>query len=481
MLASTVLMVCFFSPQSAGQAAAFGLRARPLFAKTSTGLPGLGLLADMTGDGVPDLVRASSTFPDGYYVQTFLQPNDGHGVFGPETTAMPAIQGHPRALAVADIDLDGDQDLLVGCDQDFDGSGWGIHRMFQEPGGTFTHPEGVGTHLWVGEVYELEAADLDGDGDSDLAYGTFGISPPEPEGLALNDGSGNFVEQTFGSLQTTDLVLFDLDSDGDLEVLWVGESAILIRRDAAGWTDVSSQLPFTSAHAVAAGDVDLDGDSDLVVGDASTLRLFGNQGAGSFGPGRVLATNSLPFQAFEVALVDLEDDGDLDLLSTLAEPFENEQGRLRQGEWKGKLIPEGLGDIALADVDQDGDIDMVGQNRLFPYELEVHTNLARQLRLTTQLRIGQLATLEHHGPRQQAFVLYSSQSTASILVPGKGRLLLGSPLTTLATGALDTRGRASVTALVPNQPSLIGTNLYLQALVGNRPRFTDRESGEILP
>ena len=66
-------------------------------------------------------------------------------------------------------------------------------------------------------TYATEIADLDGDGDLDIAVG----NDMAPSYVLLNDGGGRFVRgSTFGGLSSVrSLTLADIDGDGDVDIL----------------------------------------------------------------------------------------------------------------------------------------------------------------------------------------------------------------------------------------------------------------------
>ena len=137
-----------------------------------------------------------------------------------------------------------------------------------------------------------------------------------------NDGAGVLTDtgQSLGASPSRGVALFDLENDGDLDVVFAdalsGGQASIYVNDGLGNFTADQTLTFTSSGVeVVAGDVNGDGFDDLVVGrgGASALRFL-NQGDGTFDAGTVLGTSNTNV----AKLADFDGDGDLDLLNGAA-------------------------------------------------------------------------------------------------------------------------------------------------------------------
>ena len=238
--------------------------------------------------------------------------------------------------AVGDFDGDGDPDVVlgVGIDPDLPASTTrrsALHYLRND--GTATAPELVeveadlfGLDFGQGAEYAPAAGDLNGDGTPDLLVADFNgrfavfLSPGGPapvQDFVRSDALLADVRQQ----SVPRPALGDLDGDGDLDLLigrfngavafWrnVGtpQAARFEREteDLLGAEDLFSVAP-------ALGDLDGDGDPDLVVGyQLGGVRLFRNDGGLAFTEvGRFDAGTRRPTPT----LADLDGDGDVDLL-----------------------------------------------------------------------------------------------------------------------------------------------------------------------
>lgn len=224
-------------------------------------------------------------------------------------------------------------------------------------------------------THSVILGDLDSDGDLDLAAGNIG----QANLIYMNDGAGDFTDsgQRLGGYNTTSVTLGDIDGDGDLDLIAgntnipvapTGSNSsnqatlIYINNGTGTFTASTQTLQRSYTRSVVLGDIDGDGDLDLVIGNDSDQAnlIYVNDGSGHFiKSSQVLESNSTS----SVTLVDIDDDGDLDLI----EGNTNNQDSL-------VYINDGLGiftdsgqlleltgttSIILGDVDGDGDLDLV--------------------------------------------------------------------------------------------------------------------------
>lgn len=211
---------------------------------------------------------------------------------------------------------------------------------------------------------DLAVADVDRDGDLDLVVPS--AADPEPT-VKLNDGHGDFqAEETLASAFPswgvgqgdfngdgwTDFVFGDGWTDGSAVEIWYGDPADPTR-PKLGVTLQAGRFPIDFA----AGDLDGDGDEDLVVTNNVLygLTVFENLGGGSFAPPRHVSS-AASLKGRRLVLADVDEDGDLDaVLTAYGLWFFLNDGAGHFPVW----VAAGSGHpaLAVADLDEDGHLD----------------------------------------------------------------------------------------------------------------------------
>ena len=231
----------------------------------------------------------------------------------------------------ADLDGDGDQDMLVGNKIQPDDNLTGKLFRFENIG-TPTEPKfilrGIVPEFTGAYHYAPAFGDLDSDGDLDILMGTW----RDELMLVINDGQVTEPNWTIADSAIVKLTrgrnatptLGDIDDDGDLD-LFIGESSgdINFYRNDGGTDGPEFILVDDKYGGIDAGrrsvptlvDIDTDGDLDLVVGsEAEGLKLYRNNGTLREANFVLDETFDVPVHPFSAPIfTDVDGDGDADL------------------------------------------------------------------------------------------------------------------------------------------------------------------------
>ncbi len=262
-------------------------------------------IADWSGDGKPDLAFVPS-YASGTPIG-FLRGR-GNGSFdGP--IGLPT-RAYVTSLAVADVAGSSLDDLIfsdfwqksVDVQENLGIQGFAAPVAYRVPG----HPS------------HLELGDLTGDGKLDVAVmsstasGEFVMS-------SLVATAGGFVasNRSFKTSppDSTQFVLVDVDGDHALDVVvpHTGSIEIAKGRGDGTFAPPSSLAIPALPYTIAAGDLDGDGDADLVMASSNQYLVLvaWNDGHGGFSNTTTLSTAAQG----ALKLVDIDGDGDLDILT----------------------------------------------------------------------------------------------------------------------------------------------------------------------
>lgn len=224
------------------------------------------------------------------------------------------------AVAAADIDLDGDMDVLTASKED----GRVVWYKNTDGKGTF----GVGQDLRPkgGAAKMVFVADLDGDGDEDVLSAT-GYDN-RVTWYENKDGQGTFesgVDLDCNATGASDVHAADLDGDGDLDVISAasGANRIAWYENIDGNGTFSARVDIDTVNrvsSVVAADLDNDGDMDLVccsaiVDDPRIVWYENTDGEGDFSPSEDVPITDESYTECTVVAADLDGDGDLDILA----------------------------------------------------------------------------------------------------------------------------------------------------------------------
>jgi FG-GAP-like repeat/Peptidase M10 serralysin C terminal/Calx-beta domain/FG-GAP repeat len=263
-------------------------------------------VADLDGDGNLDLATANSGTND-----ISVRFGNGHGVFTLPVSL--AVGTGPRDIAAGDIDGDGDLDLFVANSGSAD-----VSVLLNNGTGSFSAAPDVATGL---NSRSIALGDLNGDGRLDFVASNASANTLS---VLLGNGAGGFANALgspvgVGGAPFT-VVLADLDGDGDLDIAVTNVGAntvsILLNSGSAAFTPAAGSPIAVGSfpRGIAAGDLDGDGDKDLVVGNSfdNNVTVLLNDGSAGFSPsaGSPIATGGIPI---DVTLADFDGDHDLDI------------------------------------------------------------------------------------------------------------------------------------------------------------------------
>ncbi|HET9316691.1 MAG TPA: VCBS repeat-containing protein, partial [Vicinamibacteria bacterium] len=325
--------------------------------------------ADLDGDGDLDLlVPMENASAVGWHENVAGNAT----VWALHTIATAALSA--RSVTAVDLDRDGDLDVLAPS-QDDDTIAWHENLLGN---GTLWAKRTIATD--ADAVSSTYAADLDGDGDPDVASAWFNGGTIAWYRNATIHESACFVPPHEISTTTSGaqaIVPSDVDGDGDLDAVstaFLGNTVAWHENggSAATWVTRTISATFDQAARVTAGDVDRDGDVDVaaVQGNFSNGALTWFDNTAGNGSAWTPHTVSTVFgRATHVELVDLSGDGDLDLLGAgyYTSPtrwFENAAGN--GTTWTSGTLPTGLQTgVATGDIDGDGDPDVASTESFF--------------------------------------------------------------------------------------------------------------------
>lgn len=246
-------------------------------------------VGDVNGDGLFDIVIGNS----GENGQDFLWINDSKqpGFFVDLTAkALPQVNDATQSIKLADLDSDGDLDMVVGNEIP-------SNRLLINDGqGVFTEsqldlPEPLHTR-------DVLIFDADMDGDLDIVFANLTSNGGKWEKnprtrLLLNNGRAKFEDKTQGKMPAKKISTYaatpiDFDRDGDQDLLlstikippFEGRQVHAYKNDGKGsFSDVTMEVipEITSGRSwgIAIGDLNNDGLKDVVIGGwGSQVRLL---------------------------------------------------------------------------------------------------------------------------------------------------------------------------------------------------------------
>jgi len=263
-------------------------------------------VADVDRDGWPDLVRRNGT--EGLAVEygPFTASTSGGQPQGAATSTDIALPDEAESAAVGDFDHDGKLDLVLTTTSAavFIAYAGAAPRSFGAPSGVFATA-----------TRDVVAADVNGDGRDDFAGidrddGSVSIWFQHPTDLRRFDSKGIFV----GTNDTGRIALGDLDHNGELDLV-VGRKGAPVAMFGQ-WSGKFGRTPFTlpgfEGAAAQVTDLDHDGQAEVAVLGPAGFQLL------EFSPGEDTATDAVTLPGFAgdtFTLGDVDGDGQLDVVT----------------------------------------------------------------------------------------------------------------------------------------------------------------------
>ncbi len=319
------------------------------------------LAADLDGDGDSDVLSASSRD----HTIAWYENEQSQGAFGPRRVISANVRD-ANSVHAGDLDGDGDLDVL-STSLSRNEIAWHENTNGQ---GTFAAPRIITTD--VDGPTSLHIADLDADGDLDLLSASQNDNKiawyENTNGQAMMGPQRVITTKAAGGIS---VYAADLDGDGDLDVLSASprDDKVAWYENIDGNGEFGDQQVITTdaagAASVKTGDLDGDGDLDVLSAsfDDDTVAWYENRDGGNFGRPRVITTHA--GGVADVFTVDMDGDGDLDVVSASYRDdeiawHENVDG---SGEFAERQIisaqADGARSVHAIDLDTDGDIDVL--------------------------------------------------------------------------------------------------------------------------
>ena len=272
---------------------------------------------DLDGDGDLDVVFGNYR-NEGV---SWYENTNGLGAFDRRGTLATHINS---AVSFGDIDNDGDLDFVGGVAgltvPDRDSVAWFENR---DSADSFSSPKPISSDLSF-RASSVALADVDGDSDLDVILECSDCEEPGVRWYENSDGKGNFERSRIIRAGLTHRVVYagDIDTDGDVDVVMASARSIVLHRNVDGLGNFDDQVVvgegFVGPHSVRwprihVADIDDDRDLDIAVANENTIIWHENEND-SFELHSLYSGE--PFSDFEpwaLTIVDIDGDGDLDV------------------------------------------------------------------------------------------------------------------------------------------------------------------------
>jgi glucose/arabinose dehydrogenase len=249
----------------------------------------------------------------------------------------------------------------------------GTVRVYVNPNDPSAQFSSVQQYATDTHAHGVTAADLNGDGNIDLAVAnarTFGT--PGSVSVLLGRGDGSFnpaVNYAVGS-EPKSVMAADLNGDGRADLFTANQGSnnvsVLINNGNGTYAPVVSYAGVTGAHEAMAADIDGDGDRDIAVSGwgSSTVRVLRNNGNGTFVTAADYTVPNTPHYSLQMADFNGDNRADLAVANfgngSVSILFNNGTGTFAAPVNYG--VGSGPHSLRAGDLDRDGDIDLATAN-----------------------------------------------------------------------------------------------------------------------